>query len=173
MIKGINRNLSILGLALMASVPASADVVNFLLVNPPQLAAPGTDLSFMATVSAPLTNSAPVFLTADSASVDGPLTLDDSGYFDSFPESLNPGTSFTGVLFTVDVPTSVTLLNSYAGYFEVDGGVSSSAADFLASVSFRIEAVPASAVPEPRSLVLLLVGLAGMATVLRRKRSSQ
>lgn len=165
----ITRNLSILGLALMASLPASADIINFSLVNPPQFAYPGTVLSFSATVSAPLTNVAAVFLNADSTTIDYPLTLNDSGFFNSFPLSLNPGGSFTGVLFTVNVPTDVTLLNTYNGYFEIDGGANGNAGNLLASVNFQIEAEPP--VPEPSTAILPLAGLAGIAAmVLRRKR---
>ena len=173
MIKKITHSLSILGLALMASAPASADIINFSLFNPPQTANPGTVLSFSATVSAPTTNGAPVFLNADSTTIDFPLTLDDSGFFNNFPLSLNPGGSFTGVLFTVSVPTYVTLLDTYNGYFEIDGGADSNAGGFLASVNFQIEVVPAPAVPEP-GMVLPLAGLAGMAAmVLRRKRCTK
>lgn len=161
---------SMLGLALMASVPASADSINLSLVNPPQLAAPGTVLSFNATVSAPGTNSAPVFLNGDNTTIDFPLTIDDSGFFNNFPLSLSPGSSFTGLLFTVNVPAFVMLDDFYNAYFEIDGGADSNAANFLASVNFQIEAVPQSAVPEPTGMVLALAGLAGMALLLRRKR---
>jgi hypothetical protein len=65
-------------------VPASAEAIYLTLVNPPQLAVPDTDLSFSATVSAPLTSGAPVFLNADSTTIDSPLTLDDSGFFLNF-----------------------------------------------------------------------------------------
>jgi hypothetical protein len=169
MIKKVTPILSILGLALMVSLPACADGINFSLVNPPQTAYPGTVLSFSATVSAPLTNGAAVFLNADSVTIDFPLTLDDSG-FNNFPLSLNPGGSHTGVLFTINVPTFVTLFNFYNAYFEIDGGADNGAGDFLASVNFQIEAVPP--VPEPANTFLPLAGLAGMAAmVLRRKRS--
>ena len=87
-----------------------------------------------------------------------------------FELTLNPGATFTGVLFTVKVPTNVTLFNSYNAYFEIDGGKDGNAGDLLGSVSFQIEAVPAPAVPEPGNLFLPLAGLAGMAAmVLRRK----
>jgi hypothetical protein len=112
-------------------------------------------------------------LNSDSSTIDFPLTLDDSGFFDNFPESLNPGTSFTGLLLTVDVPADVTLFDLYDGYFEIDGGRDGNAGSFLDSVNFHIEAVPASAVPEPGNLVLALMGLAGMAAMLRRKRRTE
>jgi hypothetical protein len=172
MTKKITHALSVLGLALMASALASADVIDFSLVNPPLVAYPGTVLSFSATVSAPVTNGAPVFLNADSTTIDYPLTLDDSPFFNNFPLSLSPGSSFTGLLFTVTVPTYVTVLNYYNGYFEIDGGADSSAGDDLASVNFQIEAVPP--VPEPGNAVLPLVGLAGIVLmVLRRKRCTE
>lgn len=172
MIKTLTRNLSVLGLALAACMPAMAGVINFSLVNPPQLAAPNTILSFSATVSAPLANSAPVFLNADSNTIDFPLTLDDSG-FTNFPRSLAPGGSFTGVVFTVSVPPDVTSFNSYNGYFEIDGGGDGGAVGFLDSVNFQIEAVPATTVPEPGNLVLPLLGLAGMAVLRGKRRTEQ
>ncbi len=168
MIKKITRNLSILGLALMASAPAVADSINLSLDNPPLTANPGTVLSFRATVSAPLTNGAAVFLNGDSSTIDYPLTLDDSGFINNFPLSLNPGGSYTGVLFAVTVPTYVTLFNTYNGYFEIDGGADSGAGSYLASVSFQVEAEPAA--PEPGTVVLLLAGLAGMAAMVLRRR---
>ena len=48
------------------------------------------------------------------------LTVDDSGLF-SFPLFLSPGGSYTGVLFTVDVPNA-TALGPYFGYFQILGG---------------------------------------------------
>jgi hypothetical protein len=157
--------LPLLGLlmGLSLSLPASADTIGLSLASPEQTAGPGSTVSFLANVSAPLSNLASVFLNSDSATVDFPLTVDDSPFL-LFPLSLNPGDSFTGVLFTVDVPAFAPLFTSYNGYFEIDGGVDSNASDKLASVTFQV-----STVPEPRSLLLLLIGLSGLALALRFK----
>jgi hypothetical protein len=168
MIKKITHNLSILCLAFIASAPASADIINFSLVNPPQSAIPGSLLSFSATVSAPLTNGAAVFLNADSNNIDNPLTLDDSGFVNNFPLSLVPGQSFTGVLFTVTVP-AFAAPNTYDGFFEIDGGADGNAGNSLGSVNFQIQVVP-----EPATAGLLLGGLAGIAAmVFRRPRCTE
>jgi hypothetical protein len=166
--KRVRLTLPFLGLlvAFTLSPAASADTIGLSLASPDQTAAPGSTLSFFATVSAPLSNLASVFLNSDSTTVDFPLTLDDSPFSLTFPLSLNPGDSFAGVLFTVAVPAFAPLFTTYNGYFEIDGGTDSNAADNLASVTFQV-----STAPEPQGLLLLLIGLSGLALALRFKRS--
>jgi hypothetical protein len=161
--------LAVLGLmaALALSPPALADTLDLSLANPTEFAPPGTVLSFTATVSTPLTNTGDVYLNADSTTVDSPLTLDDAPFFSNFPLFLAPGGSFTGVLFTVDVPLSAALNVAYNGSFEIDGGADNNAVDDLASVTFKVTAI---ATPEPSSVILLLTGLFGAAVVMGRKR---
>jgi hypothetical protein len=158
--------LPILGLliALALSSPARADTLNLSLADPVQYAVPGSMVSFIATASAPLTNLADVYLNADSTTVDYPLTLDDSPFIDNYPLFLAPGDSYTGVLFTVTVPTDAVVGTTYAGYFEIDGGADSNASNDLASVTFDV-----SAVPEPGSVILQLAGLFGLLVASRRK----
>ena len=157
--------LAIAMLVLPAS--ASADVLNFNLLNPTALAGLPSVVSFTATVSAPFTNTGDIFLNSDSTTIDFPLTLDDSGFF-SFPLSLAPGDSFTGQLFTVTVPSFAVLYQTYNGFFEIDGGADSSTFDPIATANFTV-----TPVPEPATGWLLMAGLA-CATVpsIRRRRSA-
>ena len=122
-------------------------------------------MSFVATVSAPVSNTADVFLNGDSTTVDFPLTLDDNSFFTNAPLSLSPGQSFTGEFFTVTAPVIAVPGVTYNGYFEIDGGADGNAGDPLAFVTFT-----ATATPEPGTLILLLSALPALAFALRRKR---
>jgi hypothetical protein len=165
MMRKITLALPILGLitTLAMSSPALADGIGLSLANPVQVTGPGSTLSFVATVSAPLSNLADVFLNSDSTNVDFPLTLDDSPFILNFPLFLAPGGSFTGDLFTVAVPTFAAF-GQYQGFFEIEGGADNGASNLLASVNFQV-----TNAPEPGGIVLLLIGLTGLAVALRRK----
>lgn len=162
------RLMTIFLLALAAtllSVPAFADAVTITLAHPYQPTVWGNTATFVATVAAPSTNSAPIYLNGDSFNVDTPLTVDDSGFF-GFPLYLNPGASYTGVLFTAFVPLS-TPQGNYYGYFQILGGSDSSQLNSISNVAtFQIFATP-----EPGSLMLLGTGGMALFGVLRRKLS--
>jgi hypothetical protein len=157
----------LLALALLAAMPASASIVlNLSLANPVQFFVPGGPIvHFVGTVSAPLTNTADVFLTGDSANVDFPLSLDDSPFFNKTTFTLSPGQSFTGDFFDVTTPGIAVPGVTYNGFFEVDGGANGNAGDPLASVTFTM-----TASPEPGTLILLLSGIPVLVLALRRKR---
>ena len=161
-------SLFVFAAALLLSVSAYADTVTLTLTNPVQFGSGslGSSLSFDATVTAPSTNSAEVFLNADWFNVDAPLTLDDSGFFFGFPLSLNPGESFTGLLFTVFLPSS-TSNAIYNGSFSILGGSDGSAGNDLADVQFEVNTVP-----EPATILMLCTGLSGLVTMLRRKNGT-
>jgi hypothetical protein len=142
---------------LLVSSRAFADTINLSLSNTVLSGVPGSTLSFLATVSAPNTNEAAVFLNSDSFDVDSPLTLDDSPFFSNFPLSLNPGDSTTDVLFTVTLPTDAAITD-YSGFFTILGGADGFAQDTLASTTFEVNAVP-----EPSNVLLVATGLAGLA----------
>ena len=82
----------------LSSAAAYADTITLTLNNPTQMTAPiGATLLFNATISAPSTNKANVFLNGDDFTVSSPLTLDDTDFFLNFPALLNPGQSVTDV----------------------------------------------------------------------------
>jgi len=155
----------------LLAVPASADTINLSLTNPTQTGTSGASLTFDATVSAPPANSGAVFLNGDSFSVDiANATLDDSGFLLNFPFSLNPGDSFSDVLFTVGLPANLAA-GIHEGFFEILGGSDPRALNLLASVNFQIDG--SSPVPEPGTWFLLATGfgLAGVWMVRCRFRN--
>lgn len=161
-------SLFVLAAASLLSIPAYADSITLTLTNPIQFGSGslGSSLSFDATVAAPNTNGAPVFLNGDSFNVDAPLTLDDDGFFLGFPLSLSPGQSFSGLLFTVFLPT-MTANAIYNGSFEILGGPNGGSANDLANVTFQVNTVP-----EPTTILMLGAGLPGLVAMMRRKRAT-
>jgi hypothetical protein len=147
---------------LLVPPPVFADTVTLSLSNPVQSASPGSTLTFDATVSAPSTNGAPVFLNSDNYTIDSPLTLDDSDFF-NFPASLDPGDSYTGALFAVTLPADI-VFQTYTGYFEILGGADGLASDALATAGFQVNPTP-----EPGTMPLLATGLGLLAFVMHRK----
>jgi len=148
---------------LLAPSPALADIITLSLSNPVQSASPGSTITFDATVSAPSTNGAPVFLNNDNFTIDSPLTLDDSDFF-SFPISLDPGDSYTGALFTVTLPSDI-VFQTYTGSFEILGGADGSTYNPEATVDFQVNLTP-----EPSTMLLLATGLGLLAFAMYRKR---
>jgi hypothetical protein len=142
----------------LSSAAAYADTLTFTLTNPNGgiLADAGGTLTFDATVTAASTNSGAIFLGGDSFNVTAPVTLDDSDFFNNFPLSLAPGTSFTGELFTLTLPPGMAVGSDFLGTFTLFGGAAG-ANDPLGTVNFSVSA----ATPEPSSIVLLLTGMAG------------
>jgi hypothetical protein len=162
---------SLLGLTagMLLAVQAHADSITLTLAQPSQVGTGhlGGTLSFNATVAAPGSNGAAVFLNGDTFNVGAPLTLDDDGFFLGFPLSLNPGQSFTGLLFTVFLPTT-TPSGLYNGTFSILGGANSNAENDVANVSFSVSTIA----PEPSSILLLATGLSGLVVMIRRKREA-
>lgn len=147
--------------------PAYADSITFTLTNSNgNVSYLGGSLTYGATVSAPTSNAAAVFLNGDSFNVTSPVTLNDSDFFNNFPLSLAPGTSFTGGLFVLTVPPN-SALGIYLGTFTLLGGANGNATGTLGAVNFSLTTVT----PEPSSITLLLTGLAGIAVALLFKGS--
>jgi hypothetical protein len=162
--------LFVLAATLLLSSRAFADTIDLSLNAPAQPVTAGSTVSFFATVSAPGTNSGTVFLNGFSFNVPSPLILDDSGFFNDFPFSLDPGDSFSGVLFTITLPSN-TSAGLYPVTFEILGGADIGAQDTIALVpALPVNVAPkASTVPEPESLMLLAAGLPGVALLVQRK----
>jgi hypothetical protein len=142
----------------LSSAAAYADSVTFTLTNPNAEVAQSTggSVTYDATVAAPASNGAAVFLNGDAFNVTAPVSLNDNDFFADFPLSLAPGTSFTGDLFVLTMPAGAPL-GSYLGTFTLLGGADGGASDVLGTVDFNL-----TSTPEPSSILLLMTGMAGL-----------
>ncbi|HEU5340655.1 PEP-CTERM sorting domain-containing protein [Edaphobacter sp.] len=160
---------SILAIAL-ALVPAAllmpaahADTINLTINDPLQtIGTAGGILDYSATVSAPSTNSALVYLNGDSYSLNAAFMLDDSPFLLNFPLNLAPGQSHTSTLFEIIVPAD-SPLGLYVGSFQILGGATGSDGLVLSSAAFGT-----AVSSEPSSLLLLGTGLIGAFALYRR-----
>jgi hypothetical protein len=152
-------------LAAMATVAASASVIQLTLANDTLSATAGSTVTFFATA----TNTAGVTEDLNSDSfTSSSLTLDDSPFLNNWPLSLPAGGSFGAPdpLFIVTIPIG-TAAKSYTGMFEILGGPGAADMSVLADVNYTVNVT--SAVPEP-STVFLAGGTLGLAALLSRRR---
>ena len=165
------RSLTALSLTLLSllltGTSAMASALTLTFTTPFQTAASGDQLSFEATVNN--TGTSPVFLTGDSATLGGAFLLDDTPFLINFPLFMNSAETYTGELFTVTVLPG-TLAGLYSGVFQILGGSGDSSQDIVGSAEFNIN-VDSQPVPEPSSLILLLIGMCGVVGVFRRHGS--
>lgn len=154
---------------------AHADTVTVTLTPAIETGTAGDTVTYSATISAPATNAAPLYLNDESIDFNGltAATTDGTDLFLNFPVDLNPGNSASGDLFTVMLPADAAP-GSYTGDFILDGGADLSTYDTLATVSFTLD-IPAavSPVPEPSTWTLLAAGLLSIAGLRWRQRSTQ
>ena len=168
-IKKINHFIFMVALvaaALLLVKPAQADSIILQLSNPSPWVASGGTVDFYATVSAPVGNTATMYLNGDNTGIGGPLILDDSGFWANFlPPSYDPGVSVTDLLFTVTVPYGT--YGAYSGFISFYGGPNFDSLDLLAFAPFEVDVIS----PEPDSVWLFSTGLLGlMAFVAWRRR---
>lgn len=170
--KRLRNSLLILSLTIVgflaAGTAAKADPLTIDLASPYQSGPGGTVLSFDATV---INNTDAVLylngdgLTWDDLDISHSL-LDDSPFVTGFPLSLDPGKSYTGLLFTAIAPGYVQgANNSYTGAFVIQGGGDDSTFDNLGSANFDVNVTP-----EPSTFMLFGTGLLALAVFLSRRK---
>lgn len=165
----MNRRVILLGIIAglavgVACSPACADTIQLALTSPNQTASPGDTVSFIATVTAPLTNTGSVFLNSDSHTEDLGLTVDDSPFLLNFPLFMNAGDSTTDVLFNVTVSGPGT----FSGFFDLLGGADASSSDLLATAHYSITV---SAVPEPETILLMATNVLALISIRKYRRA--
>ncbi len=150
---------------------AHADTLNLTLTSSTETAAPGSTVTYNATISAPSTNTGLVYLNNDTIDLNNPagVTTDGTDLLLNFDEDLAPGQSESGALFTVTLP-STALGGTYGGDFILQGGASLSAQATLNTTPFTLNVPSAASVtPEPSSWLLLSTGLLCLAGATKRR----
>ena len=154
---------------LTLSAANAASILNVTFSPASQTGNPGQTLTF----SGVLQNNfdAEVFINSNSYTfqIGDPGVFDDALFLSNTPLSLlglESSNSFD--FFTVTIP-ALQAPGLYTGVFTVVGGADDLAADVIGTGSFQVEvAAPATAVPEPASIVLLCGGLGWLAWTRRR-----
>lgn len=150
-----------------STVLARADIVTLTINNSPQNSVAGQTVDYFATVSAPSTNAAPVFLNGDDFNDTLPFTIDDSSFYNTFPLSLTPGQSYTGLLFDIVLPSRAAV-GTYTGSFILLGGPDGNTYNTLSTAGFTLNVTP-----EPSSILLLGCGLFAVAGVAWRRGAAR
>lgn len=140
---------------LAAGATAKADSLSIALDESFQSSEAGNVVAFTATVTN--NSSATENLNGDEFYVDAPLTVDDSPYFNNWPLTLGAGDSFSGLLFSVDIPDDADL-DLYTGYFDITGGHYSTSESFvIGSADFDVQVTP-----EPPTWELMAMALVAL-----------
>lgn len=167
-----NAPLLTLAAALVFALPAQADTLTLSLAEPSQSASTPGVLAYTGTITAPLSNSAPVYLNGDAYNLDQPYSVDDST-FAGAPTVLAAGDTYTGILFEVALTDPLTD-GIFNGDFSLLGGADPATQETLMTepFSFTVSPAPSSSVtPEPPSVLLLVSGTVLLAAAARRRRS--
>jgi hypothetical protein len=153
-----NRMVRLLTAMLLSSAMAFASPLTLTLQNAVLGGGPGETLTFVGTASN--TTAQTENLNSDSFTLQSPLTIDDSLYFNLWPLGLNSSQSFgPQSLFTISIPLS-TPLGLYNGSFDILGGLGVNDQTVLATTVFQVNVVSGTTTPEPATGILFLVGVA-------------
>lgn len=154
--------------SLLLLLPALAHAqLTLSLVTPDQNGLPGETVAFEGTLRND--GSSLLFLSGDTFNLNGTgLTLDDIPFFVDGPLLLDPGASFTGLLFNVLIePTAPPQIAP--GTFTILGGPIEGDQGELATVNFSVSV----SAPEPASSALLLGTLVAFGLATRRRVSGK
>jgi hypothetical protein len=157
---------SILALAIAAASVEVAHADAILTFTPDTLVlTPGGTVEFDGTLTN--TGTTDLYLNSDSFLHSySDLTIDDSPFIFNEPMFLSAGDSYTGAFIDVTADAA-RLAGSYSGMYTIQGGTDSDTFDNLATANFTVDVV--SAVPEPKSFLLLATRLSMIAVVLLRR----
>ena len=159
-------------LAFLAILPAAvkADPIT-LTLDPTHSVAQGSSVTYSGSLS---NGGLPGrFINAVSLTLPPGITFNDSAFFTNVPAFLGSGAT-TGVVSFFDVFADLLIPpGNYIGSFSVLGGDDDQDQNILATQEFTIMVTPGgqNPIPEPASMLLLASGLAGAASLRRRKRS--
>jgi hypothetical protein len=171
-------SLTMVGCLLTVTAARADSALSFTLLGPDQSGYPGNKLALSATVANPSDSTVVMYLNNDSFNLDSPLIMDESPYNNNSNFwVLNPGDSYTNVLFNVDIPLG-TSPGTYFGSFiilgEIDpvGTDNGGATNTLASANFDIKVtgdLTGGVAPEPSSYLLFGTGIIVLAGTFRRR----
>lgn len=153
-----------LGLATLAililSCRAQADSVGVSLTLTSQTAAPGSMITFDATITN-LSSTDTIYLNGDSSVTSSALlTVDDTPFLTNFPFWLDPAEAsgpfaLLNVLIDPSTPEGTYDLNS----FSILGGLDGDTWDILSTTNFSVTVANVTPTPEINTLYLFLIGI--------------
>lgn len=146
--------------ALLLACGVWADSVDVSLSETSQTAAPGSTITFDATITN-LSSTDTVYLNGDSSVTSSMLlTVDDIPFLTNFPLSLSPSAA-TGPfgLFNVSIDPSTPIGTYDFDSFSILGGLDGSSFDMLGTAEFSITVANPTVTSEPGTFYLFLLGL--------------